>query len=102
MAQKIYTKKGDKGYTLAFIQKEEVEKTSQEAIDVKSLEIAMDDMSKSLEPLKNFILPGGNQLVCYCHVARTVCRKAERYVVEMSNKYTVSEEILETIWKSSK
>jgi len=51
--------------------------------DTEELEKSMDIMSKSLSPLKNFILPGGNQTVCYCHLARTVCRRAERNLSEM-------------------
>jgi cob(I)alamin adenosyltransferase len=42
------------------------------------LEKAMDRMSESLPPLKNFILPGGSELACWFHMARTTCRRAER------------------------
>ena len=52
--------------------------------DVKSLEEEMDQMSESLPPLKNFVLPGGNPLVSYTHIARTVCRRAERSIVALS------------------
>ena len=41
-------------------------------------------MEESLEPLKNFILPGGHPVVSYCHVARCVCRRAERNIVALS------------------
>jgi cob(I)alamin adenosyltransferase len=54
-------------------------------IDVNGLEQKMDAMSKELKPLTNFILPGGNQLISFCHVARTVCRRAERSLVEVEN-----------------
>ncbi len=37
-----------------------------------------------LPPLKNFILPGGNILVSYCHIARCVCRRAERAVLRLN------------------
>ncbi|MFT7268339.1 MAG: cob(I)alamin adenosyltransferase [Roseivirga sp.] len=46
--------------------------------DIILLEKEMDAMELELEPLKNFILPGGHQSVSYAHLARTVCRRAER------------------------
>lgn len=52
--------------------------------DVEILEHAMDAMNESLPPLKNFILPGGHTTVSFCHVARCVCRRAERQVVNLS------------------
>ena len=51
--------------------------------DVEQLERAMDAMDAKLEPLRNFILPGGHVHVSYCHIARTVCRRAERLVVAL-------------------
>jgi cob(I)alamin adenosyltransferase len=42
-------------------------------------------MDEQLEPLKNFILPGGHIYVSYCHIARTVCRRAERLAVALHN-----------------
>jgi len=47
------------------------------------LEGAMDRMDAELEPLRNFILPSGAPLVAHCHVARTVCRRAERRVTAL-------------------
>jgi cob(I)alamin adenosyltransferase len=41
-------------------------------------------MEESLPVLKNFILPGGNILVSYCHIARCVCRRAERAVLRLN------------------
>ena len=46
--------------------------------DITALERAIDEMNEDLSPLKNFILPGGHQLVSASHIARTVCRRAER------------------------
>lgn len=46
--------------------------------DVEALEKDIDTMEEELEPLKYFILPGGSTLISYCHLARTVCRRAER------------------------
>ncbi|PVZ70368.1 cob(I)yrinic acid a,c-diamide adenosyltransferase [Pelagibaculum spongiae] len=45
------------------------------------LETLIDEMNESLPPLKNFILPGGSRLASYCHMARSVARRAERNVI---------------------
>jgi cob(I)alamin adenosyltransferase len=47
------------------------------------LEEEIDSMEEKLPPLNSFILPGGNIAVSYCHVARCVCRRAERKVVRL-------------------
>jgi len=57
--------------------------------DVQLLENEIDRMNVSLPPLANFILPGGSILVSYCHLARTVCRRAERISVKLSEHYPV-------------
>lgn len=46
--------------------------------DITLLETEMDTMDSSLPPMTHFVLPGGHTTVSYCHVARTVCRRAER------------------------
>lgn len=51
---------------------------------VTALEKAMDHMDKELPELKNFILPGGHPTVSHCHIARCVCRRAERLVVALA------------------
>ena len=53
--------------------------------DVTFLETEIDKMEATLEPMKNFILPGGHQSVSFCHVARTVCRRAERHTTALHN-----------------
>lgn len=63
--------------------------------DIKILEDQMDEMDKTLPPLKNFILPGGHMVVSFCHIARTVCRRAERLVVGLSNQEKVADIILQ-------
>ncbi len=52
--------------------------------DVVLLEQEMDTMEAQLPELKSFILSGGNTIVSYCHIARCVCRRAERLVVHLS------------------
>ncbi len=51
--------------------------------DIERLEQAMDKMDETLPALKNFILPGGHSTVSFCHIARCVCRRAERLVVAL-------------------
>ena len=51
---------------------------------ITSLEEAIDEFQSDLPEMKNFILPGGHVNSSYCHVARCVCRRAERLVVELS------------------
>ena len=46
--------------------------------DVEALESEIDALNESLPPMTHFILPGGHPSVSYCHIARTVCRRAER------------------------
>lgn len=57
--------------------------------DVSSLESWMDAMDTKLPALKNFILPGGHVAVSSCHVARCVCRRAERLVVALATEEQV-------------
>jgi cob(I)alamin adenosyltransferase len=51
---------------------------------LKILETSIDEMEESLSPLNNFLLPGGNVIVSYCHIARCVCRRAERAVLRLN------------------
>jgi cob(I)alamin adenosyltransferase len=59
--------------------------------DVKFLEIKIDEMETELVPLKEFVLPGGHQSVSFCHIARCVCRRAERLIVSLQQKEFVPE-----------
>jgi cob(I)alamin adenosyltransferase len=54
--------------------------------DVERLERHIDRLEEHLEPLKSFILPGGSSIAAQLHLARTVCRRAERLVVKLSNR----------------
>ena len=55
------------------------------------LEQHIDRMNQELEPLKEFILPGGCKAAAICHHARTVCRRAERILVKLTGTDTVNE-----------
>lgn len=57
--------------------------------DITFLEQRIDKMEESLPPLKNFILPGGSIAVSHIHVARCICRRAERRVVSLLETETV-------------
>ena len=52
--------------------------------DVTFLENEIDAMEEKLLPMKSFVLPGGHPSVSFCHVARTVCRRAERLVIALN------------------
>jgi cob(I)alamin adenosyltransferase len=52
--------------------------------DIQFLETEIDQMNELLPTLTNFILPGGNILSSHCHIARTVCRRAERVTLKLS------------------
>lgn len=57
---------------------------------VDALENVLDELNDGLEPLKEFILPGGCRAAAYCHLARTVCRRTERQVIKLSREETVT------------
>jgi len=63
--------------------KQHLEKARIDADRIAQLEHAIDDGDRELEPLKAFIVPGGTPKAAALHVARTVCRRAERRVVEL-------------------
>jgi len=52
--------------------------------DVAALEKWMDEMNDTLPEMRSFILPGGHTTVSFCHIARCVCRRAERIIVDLS------------------
>ncbi|MBN1597671.1 MAG: cob(I)yrinic acid a,c-diamide adenosyltransferase [Bacteroidales bacterium] len=58
------------------------------------LEKRIDEMDSRLIPLTHFILPGGHPAVSFCHVARTICRRAERAVIAIQEFSTVPGEII--------
>jgi cob(I)alamin adenosyltransferase len=62
--------------------------------DVEQLENEIDNMNDSLPPMTHFILPGGHTTVSYCHIARTICRRAERMVTLLHENEPVDDMIL--------
>ena len=59
------------------------------ADDVTALENQIDAMDTELPPMRSFVLPGGHTAVSFAHVARTVCRRAERLVIALNNSESV-------------
>ncbi|NBT30997.1 MAG: ATP:cob(I)alamin adenosyltransferase, partial [Rhodobacteraceae bacterium] len=57
---------------------------------VARLESEIDAMTKDLQPLRSFILPGGSALAAHLHLCRTVSRRAERMVVELATMESVN------------
>jgi cob(I)alamin adenosyltransferase len=58
--------------------------------DITSLEQEIDKMNEKIPELRSFVLPGGHTVVSYCHLARTVCRRAERLTLQMNESYPVN------------
>lgn len=58
---------------------------------IEDLEEAIDTLNDELEPLKEFILPGGSKTAAYCHLARTVCRRAERKLIQLHRSEKVTD-----------
>ena len=62
--------------------------------EVQRLEDEMDRLNELLPPMTNFILPGGNPIVSYCHISRTVCRRAERMTTLLMEQSEVPQVVL--------
>lgn len=65
--------------------------------DILLLEKAIDAMNMELPEIRNFILPSGSETIALCHVARCVCRRAERIIVNMNETCPVEPIIMEYI-----
>lgn len=65
--------------------------------DILLLEKEMDKINEQLPELRNFILPGGCQATSFCHVSRTVCRRTERLIVELSEKTDIDPNLVKYI-----
>ena len=70
------------------------EKVSIEKKDIEDIESNIDNMNDHLPKLKNFIIPGGHKISSYCHVCRSICRRAERKISGLNNQYQINPSIL--------
>jgi cob(I)alamin adenosyltransferase len=62
--------------------------------EIGFLEAQIDALEASLEPLKQFILPGGTAAAAHLHLARTICRRAERWAVSLAHEEPISADVL--------
>jgi len=62
--------------------------------DILHLETEMDRMNDILPTMKHFVLPGGHTTVSYCHIARCICRRAERLTTQLNEQEPVNEHVL--------
>ena len=58
------------------------------------LEQEIDAMNENLPAMTHFVLPGGHQAVSYCHIARCICRRAERITVQLSEEVLINGDVL--------
>lgn len=65
-----------------------------ESRDLENLEEWMDSMDEKLEPMRSFVLPGGHSTVSFTHIARCVCRRAERIIVDLNNQEPIDDLIM--------
>jgi len=65
-----------------------------DAASVAALETALDALNADLPPLKEFVLPGGDRAAAACHLARTICRRAERRAFELAGREAVGADLL--------
>ncbi|WP_457615539.1 cob(I)yrinic acid a,c-diamide adenosyltransferase [Lutibacter sp.] len=90
------------GAMLATPQDKEILKSGKERLNihktgetaVKLLELEIDQMNESLPEMTHFVLPGGHTTVSFCHIARCVCRRAERICTQLSEDTHIPSEIL--------
>ena len=61
---------------------------------IETLELEIDEMNSILEPLNSFVLPGGCRSATFLHMARTICRRAERSVVSLRSKENINDNTL--------
>lgn len=67
------------------------------ASDITMLEDEIDKMNEQLPPLNSFILPGGHTVVSHAHVARTICRRAERIIIKLDQNERLDPLILKYV-----
>jgi cob(I)alamin adenosyltransferase len=62
--------------------------------DILLLENEIDEMNNKLPVLTSFILPGGHPIVSHCHIARCICRRAERLTIRLAENYPISDLVI--------
>jgi cob(I)alamin adenosyltransferase len=90
------------GAMLATPQEKEVLKNGKQRLNIPKISLSnvnllekeIDEMNADLPSMTNFILPGGNQTVSFCHIARCVCRRAERITTALNENETIHPDIL--------
>lgn len=90
------------GAMLATPQEKEVLKSGKQRLNIPKitnsnieiLEREIDKMNLELAPMTNFILPGGNQTVSFCHIARCVCRRTERLATALNENEVINPDIV--------
>ncbi len=78
------------GSNIAALQTDLSEVPQINKVEVQALEQLIDRLDKDLPELKNFVIPGGDQATATSYFARTICRRAERQLIKLSEKYDVS------------
>ena len=63
--------------------------------DIARQEEWIDRATAAVPPLKNFVVPGGSTLAARLHLARAVCRRAERYVVRLAQQQSIADELIQ-------
>jgi len=63
--------------------------------DLTFLEKSIDKMTATLPPLRAFVLPGGHTTVSFCHIARNVCRRAERLTIKVQDQFSNSQLVVQ-------
>lgn len=94
----VQSKLFDLGAELASLSQDERYQVAELDGAVIQLEREIDEMENNLMPLTNFVLPGGNRAGAYLHLARAICRRAERTLVELSaEENTLRNEVVKYI-----
>jgi cob(I)alamin adenosyltransferase len=62
--------------------------------DIETIESKIDEMDATLPAMTHFVLPGGHPTVSHCHIARCICRRAERNIAHLAENEPVAEVIL--------
>lgn len=86
----------DRLFTIGSLLAEDVKKNKMtlpqvSETDIQLLEKEIDKMNETLPEMKSFVLPGGHTTISFCHVARCVCRRAERCVLRLNEEQPVNE-----------